>query len=94
MKRCPVCKAKFKEDPVCYRCGTDLSTLLRIERQAERLEQRAVTWYGAGHLSEAHRVAQQSLALQRSSLRGWLVAFLAWELQNASSQKEINKEIN
>ena len=88
MERCPVCKAKFKDDPVCYRCGTDLSTLLRIERQAERLEQRAVACYGAGHLSEAQHVAKQCLALQRSSLRGWLVAFLAWEMRNASSQKK------
>ena len=84
MERCPVCKAKFKDDPVCYRCGTDLSTLLRIERQAERLGQRAVACYGAGHLSEAQQVAKQSLALQRNSLQGWLVEFLAWEMQNSS----------
>ena len=94
MERCPVCKAKFKDNPICYRCGTDLSTLLRIERQAKLLEQRAVACYGAGHRSEAYRVAKQSLALQRSPLRDWLVEFLVWEMQNSSIQQEINIEIN
>jgi predicted amidophosphoribosyltransferase len=94
MERCPVCKAKFKENPVCYRCGTDLSVLLRIERQAELLEQQAVALYGAGHLSEAQQLAKQSLALQRSPPRGWLVEFLAWETQNPPTQEKINTEIN
>ncbi|MFO1431891.1 MAG: hypothetical protein U1F76_17425 [Candidatus Competibacteraceae bacterium] len=81
MERCPVCNAKFKEDPVCYRCGTDLSALLRIERQAELLERQAMAFYGAGYLDEAQRVAEQALALMRSPLRCRLVEFLAWEIQ-------------
>jgi hypothetical protein len=84
MERCPVCKAKLKDDPVCYRCGADLSTLLGIEKQAARLEQRVVALYGAGALGEARWVAEQALALKRSPLLCRLVEFLTRETLNPS----------
>ena len=80
MERCPVCRAKFKEEPVCYRCGTDLAALLSIETQAEALEQRAVVLFGAGDLLEARHVARQVLQLKRSPLALVLSEFLTQEL--------------
>ena len=89
MERCPVCKARFKDDPVCYRCGTDLSILLGIERRAEWLEQRAVALYGAGNFGEAWRVAEQALALKRSPLLCRLVEFLGREMLNSMVQNRV-----
>ncbi len=84
MERCPVCKARFKDDPICYRCGADLAILLRIERQAELLEQRAVALYGAGALGQARWVAEQAVALKRSLALCRLVEFLTEETLNPS----------
>ena len=68
MERCPVCRARFKEEPVCYRCGADLSPLLTIEAEAAGLEQQAVTLLGTGQWLEARQTAEQALALQYSPL--------------------------
>lgn len=34
MDRCPTCKAKYKGQPVCHRCKTDLGLLIQIEKDA------------------------------------------------------------
>jgi hypothetical protein len=68
MERCPVCRARFKEEPVCYRCGADLEPLLAIETQASGLEKQAVTLLGAGQWFEARQTAERVLALQYSPL--------------------------
>jgi hypothetical protein len=68
MERCPICRARFKEESVCYRCGADLSRLLAIEAEAAELEQQAVTLLGVGQWLEARQVAEQALALQQSPL--------------------------
>ena len=63
MERCPVCRARFKDEPVCYRCG-----LLAIEAEAAALERRAVALLGTGEWIKAHRTAERVLALQSSPL--------------------------
>jgi uncharacterized metal-binding protein len=68
MERCPVCRARCKGDPVCYRCGADLSPLLAIEAESAALERRAVFLLQAGELLEARRTADRVLALQYSPL--------------------------
>jgi hypothetical protein len=68
MERCPVCRARYKDDPVCQRCGADLSGLLDIEAEAAALERRAVLLLRAGELIDARRTADQALALQYSPL--------------------------
>jgi hypothetical protein len=68
MERCPVCRARSKGDPVCYRCGADLSALLAIEAEAATLERRAAVLLGAGELLEARQAAERALTLQYSPL--------------------------
>ena len=68
MERCPVCRAPFKNDPVCYRCGADLSPLLAIEAEAAAREREAVALLGTGQWLEAHWAAERALALQFSPL--------------------------
>ncbi|MBK8535243.1 MAG: hypothetical protein IPL59_08950 [Candidatus Competibacteraceae bacterium] len=68
MERCPVCRARFKQDPVCSRCGADLSSLLAIETEAAALERQAVVLLGVGQWIEARQAADRALALQHSPL--------------------------
>lgn len=34
MEKCPTCNAKYKGGPVCYRCKSDFSHILDIEKEA------------------------------------------------------------
>jgi hypothetical protein len=68
MERCPVCRARFRNDPVCSRCGADLSALLAIETEAAALERQAVVLLSAGQWIEARQAANRALALQDSPL--------------------------
>jgi hypothetical protein len=68
MERCPVCRARCKGDPVCQRCGADLSELLAIEAEVAALERRAVLLLEASEFGEARRTAERALALQHSPL--------------------------
>jgi len=80
MERCPVCRARFKEEPVCYRCGADLSALLAIETEAAALEQRAIAGLEAGQPLEARRAAEQALMLLYSPLAAAVQDFAHREL--------------
>ncbi|HPE72574.1 MAG TPA: hypothetical protein PK018_10485 [Candidatus Competibacter sp.] len=85
MERCPVCRARFKDEPVCYRCGADLSVLLAIEAEVAALEQQAVVLLGTGAWIKAHRTAERILALQSSPL--------AAAVLNLSRQELIASEV-
>ncbi|MBE2293569.1 MAG: hypothetical protein IAF00_01420 [Phycisphaerales bacterium] len=80
MERCPACRARFKEEPVCYRCGADLSMLLAIEAEATSLERQAVALLGVGAWVEAHHVAERALVLQFSPLAAAIRDLAHWEI--------------
>lgn len=80
MERCPVCRARFKDEPVCYRCGTDLSALLDIEAEAAALERRAVALLTTGQWIEARGAADRTLALRHSPLALAMRDFAGQEL--------------
>lgn len=86
MERCPVCRARFKDEPVCYRCGADLSRLLTIEAEAAAWEREAVTRLGAGQWLEAHQATQRALALQFSLLATAVRDFARQELLASESR--------
>jgi hypothetical protein len=68
MERCPVCRARFRDEAVCSRCGADLSALLAIETEAAAWEREAVALLAAGQWIEARQAAERALALQYSPL--------------------------
>lgn len=80
MERCPVCRARFKDESVCYRCGADLSALLAIEAEAAALEQRAIAWMETGQPWEARRAAERALTLQYRPLAAAVQDFAYREL--------------
>ena len=80
MERCPVCRARFKGEAVCYRCGADLSVLLAIEAEAAEWERETVAMLAAGDWIAARRAADQALALQHSPLAAAARDFAGREL--------------
>ena len=77
MERCPNCRARFKGDPVCYRCGCDLSEILRIEKRAQALEQLAVQCL-AWDLKAATGLVERTLRLQQRPLALALRGFIEY----------------
>lgn len=75
MERCPVCRARFGGESVCYRCTTDLSPLLAIERRVAKLEHEAVAYLAAGNRSGAIAAAEKVLALHQTSFAQALAGF-------------------
>lgn len=86
MERCPVCRARFRNDPVCSRCGADLSALLAIEAEAATLERQAVILLGAGQWIEAYQAADRALALQDDALALAVRGFARQELTAHETQ--------
>ena len=80
MERCPICRARFKGEAVCYRCGADLSSLLAIEAEAAAWERETVALLAAGDWIAARRAADQALALQHSPLAAAARDFAGREL--------------
>ena len=80
MERCPVCRARFKGEAVCYRCGADLNALLAIEAEAAAWERETVASLAAGDWIAARRATDQALALQYSSLAATARDFAVREL--------------
>ncbi len=53
--RCPVCRARFRGDITCSRCGAGLRRLMELAMQAFRLRERARSALDAGDLTSATR---------------------------------------
>lgn len=80
MERCPVCRARFQGEAVCYRCGADLSVLLAIEAEAAEWEREAVSLLASGEWIAARQAADRALALQYSPLAAAARDFAGREL--------------
>jgi hypothetical protein len=75
--RCPSCRARLNESPLCPRCGCDLTLVLRAERQAQHRVRLAIQATAAGNRNLAATHLNASLALQRGKLVAALIAMLA-----------------
>ena len=83
--RCPVCKARFRAEPLCSRCGADLAPLMTLSLQAWRLRKNArqALWEGdfplatelAGRAQQAQRTTagESILAVGRALDREWRI---------------------
>ena len=65
MQRCPTCGARHRGGRQCHRCRTDLHQVLRIERSAAGLRQRARAALAAGHGAQARAIAERACHLHR-----------------------------
>jgi hypothetical protein len=77
MERCPNCSARYAGEPICRRCGMDLSLLLRTEQAAERALQRGVRELVRGNAKTARAALNSSLTLRMTALGERLLGFIA-----------------
>lgn len=87
MERCPVCRARFRDEAVCHRCGEDLSVLLAIEAEAAEWEREAVSLLASGEWIAARQAADRALALQYSPLAAAARDFAGRELINEEKRR-------
>lgn len=80
MERCPNCKARYKGEDTCQRCGMDLGRLVQIETQVERLEHFAVKKILGQDAFAAEKILQEALTLQRSPSAKVLLEFIQNDL--------------
>ena len=66
-ERCPTCGAPRHAEAVCYRCKTDLSSLIDVEARVDTLRAHARRCYATGWYRRAAELTREVLALERSS---------------------------
>ena len=66
MKSCPTCKAPYRSGSACYRCQTDFTGILEIEKEAERCRVQAERELVRHNLPAAQGYVDRGLFLQRS----------------------------
>lgn len=79
--KCPVCRAAFRNDRTCSRCGADLTMLMLTTAKANLLKKRALTEIAGGSLENAKNLASQSLELKHSNSAN-KIKILAYLLSN------------
>lgn len=75
MERCPVCRARLREESACPRCGADLAELRRIEAAARAWERRAAARLAQGDAAGCAEAAARALRLRPSPLAKALAGF-------------------
>lgn len=76
MERCPACRGRLGEVPVCARCGCDYTLAIHAETQARILSCRAIQAWRDGDRDLAAVHIGESLALKHSRLAEAVAAML------------------
>ncbi len=76
MERCPLCRARLRDNIVCNRCEADLSLLQAIESQAERLGQQAIHSLLTGKTAAALRQAAAARDIHATPFHHALLGFI------------------
>lgn len=79
MERCPNCRARIQEGPVCRRCGMDLGLLLAVETAAARHLRQALLLLSDGEDAAAMRKLRRALELRHDPLASTLLELLVAE---------------
>ncbi|MCF8045213.1 MAG: hypothetical protein K9J83_05065 [Desulfarculaceae bacterium] len=66
MEKCPACGAVYRGRDCCHRCKTDLSVLIRVEKQSGDCFKRAVTAFQNREYEAALLLADRSRSLKFS----------------------------
>ena len=68
VERCPACRNRLAQEPVCPRCGCNLALVRRAEIQSRQLFSRALHAWAAGEEHLALTLVQASLVLKHDPL--------------------------
>ena len=79
LPRCPVCKARFRGQDTCPRCGADLSRIMFVVACAQQLRRQARRALCEGRYHEAHELAGRAQDLHRAP-GGHQILRMAWLL--------------
>jgi hypothetical protein len=77
MERCPNCRARYRGESPCPRCGLDLQPLLRLEAAADHHTARAVAALAAGDRDTARQALERARQQRDSAFLRALAGFLA-----------------
>lgn len=76
MERCPNCRARWDGSGTCRRCGMDLSSLLAVERAAERLIARGISRLVVNETRGATSDLTRALELHRAPFTELMLGFI------------------
>lgn len=68
LARCPACRARLLDEPICPRCSCDLTLVRRAEAQAQAWVARALQAWARGDLPQARACAGAALLLEQHPL--------------------------
>jgi hypothetical protein len=68
LERCPGCRVRLAQEPICPRCGCDLTLVRRAEGQARQLTVRALHAWARGDCEEARTLAHAALEIEHNAL--------------------------
>ncbi len=86
MERCPTCQARWRGEPICGRCRTDLSVALAAEAQATAKLRAAIAHLAGSDGKAARDALEESLRLKRGPLALSLRNFLARTPEGGGSE--------
>lgn len=92
MQRCPCCNARLKAEPLCPRCGADLSRALQCEQLAEAWLSVALQSLTAGQASIAIAAVKRSLSFKQTQAAGLFQDFLIHHQYQALYQNIARKQ--
>jgi hypothetical protein len=75
--QCPVCRARFRQQRTCPRCGADLAVLMGLAGESFLARRDARAALRRGDLTNAHDLAQQAQQLCDTPPGRSLLAFAA-----------------
>jgi hypothetical protein len=75
--QCPVCRARFRQERTCPRCGADLAVLMGLAGESFLARRAARAALRQGDLAKAHDLAQRAQQLCDTAPGRSLVAFAA-----------------
>ena len=84
--RCPVCKARFRGQDKCPRCGADLSRIMLVVARAYQLRRQARQALGEGRYHAAYELASEAQNLHHTAL-GQKIMLVARPLGMVSVQR-------
>lgn len=66
MERCPTCNARYKGRAACHRCGTDLTRLLTIQKEAAEHREKTIEAFNRQDFQSMYYHARRACALLRT----------------------------
>lgn len=72
LERCPGCRARLTSEPICPRCGCDLTLVRQAQAHAQQLVARALYAWALGNGEQAKALARNARDIEHSPLT-WAV---------------------